>query len=37
MLAENGRGYVIVDALADAWGVERLPFGKRVWARLVLA
>ena len=37
LLAENGSGYVIIDALADAWGVERLPFGKRVWARLVLA
>jgi anti-sigma regulatory factor (Ser/Thr protein kinase) len=33
--AENGRGYVIIDALSDAWGVERLPFGKRVWARLL--
>ena len=34
LLAENGRGYLIIDALSDAWGVERLPFGKRVWARL---
>ena len=37
VLAENGRGYVIIDALTDAWGVERLPFGKRVWARLTAA
>ncbi|MFC3688544.1 MEDS domain-containing protein [Aquipuribacter hungaricus] len=36
LLAENGRGYVIIDALSDSWGVERLPFGKRVWARLPL-
>ncbi len=35
LLAENGRGYLIIDALSDAWGVERLPTGKRVWARLV--
>ncbi len=34
LLAENGRGYLIIDALSQAWGVERLPFGKRVWARL---
>lgn len=32
--AEDGRGFVIIDALADRWGVEPRPIGKRVWARL---
>lgn len=32
---ENGRGLLIVSALADAWGVEPLPAGgKVVWAEL---
>ena len=30
----SGRGLHIVDALADEWGAEREPKGKRVWARL---
>jgi anti-sigma regulatory factor (Ser/Thr protein kinase) len=33
-LAEDGRGFAIIDALAVAWGVERHPSGKRVWAEL---
>ncbi|MEW2117225.1 ATP-binding protein [Streptomyces sp. NPDC005474] len=34
---EAGRGLVLVDALADAWGVEpRDTVGKVVWARLTL-
>jgi hypothetical protein len=34
--AEDGRGFVIIDALAAAWGVDELPGGvrKRVWAVL---
>ncbi|MFF3919481.1 ATP-binding protein [Streptomyces sp. NPDC001852] len=31
----GGRGLGIVDALAQSWGVDRLPWGKRVWADLV--
>lgn len=28
----GGRGLVVVDALCDRWGADRLPWGKRVWA-----
>lgn len=35
--AEHGRGLVIVDVLADQWGVEALPTGKRVWFRMKTA
>lgn len=31
---ENGRGLVLVDALAHAWGSELVHGGKRVWAEL---
>ncbi|SCE29351.1 hypothetical protein GA0115249_117182 [Streptomyces sp. PpalLS-921] len=33
--AESGRGLAIVDALSGGrWGVDPLPWGKRVWAEL---
>ncbi|MEO1062400.1 MAG: ATP-binding protein [Actinomycetota bacterium] len=28
----GGRGLLLVDAMSDRWGVERLEAGKRVWA-----
>jgi two-component sensor histidine kinase len=31
---ESGRGLVLVDALADRWGSDPLPTGKRVWFEL---
>ncbi len=31
---EGGRGLALVDELADHWGTEPLPWGKRVWAEL---
>ncbi|HUF32548.1 MAG TPA: EAL domain-containing protein [Acidimicrobiales bacterium] len=34
--SDRGRGLVVVDSLADAWGVQLLPHGKAVWARLDL-
>jgi anti-sigma regulatory factor (Ser/Thr protein kinase) len=36
-LPERGRGLTIVDALADAWGVEQMQDGKCVWARVSTA
>lgn len=30
----SGRGIMLLNALADAWGVERYGDGKRVWFRL---
>ncbi|MEU0374039.1 ATP-binding protein [Streptomyces sp. NPDC006283] len=30
--AESGRGLLLVDALADDWGVTPRPVGKTVWA-----
>jgi len=30
----DGRGLAIVAAIADSWGVEATPRGKRVWARV---
>jgi serine/threonine-protein kinase RsbW len=32
--AESGRGLLLIDAMASAWGVDVLPDGKRVWALL---
>lgn len=32
--AEGGRGLALVAALADDWGVERVPGGKYVWFEL---
>ena len=34
--AERGRGLLLVDSLADRWGAERHPNGKRVWFELDL-
>jgi serine phosphatase RsbU (regulator of sigma subunit) len=34
---ESGRGLVLVDALADRWGSDPLPTGKRVWFELSLS
>ena len=33
--AETGRGLALVDTLATDWGVDQLPWGKRVWAELL--
>jgi anti-sigma regulatory factor (Ser/Thr protein kinase) len=32
--AEGGRGLLLVDALADRWGVEQVTAGKRTWFEL---
>ncbi|OEU90478.1 serine/threonine protein phosphatase [Streptomyces abyssalis] len=32
---EGGRGLALVELLADEWGTDPLPWGKRVWAELV--
>lgn len=31
---ERGRGLALVDVLAESWGADALPWGKRVWAEL---
>ncbi|MBU3867022.1 ATP-binding protein [Streptomyces sp. 4503] len=31
---ERGRGLAVVDAFSAAWGVDPLPWGKRVWSEL---
>ncbi|WP_405803215.1 ATP-binding protein [Streptomyces sp. NBC_01187] len=33
---EGGRGLALVNELADRWGTELLPWGKRVWAECAL-
>jgi anti-sigma regulatory factor (Ser/Thr protein kinase) len=35
--AATGRGLALVDRLATAWGVERSPRGKAVWAEIAFA
>jgi anti-sigma regulatory factor (Ser/Thr protein kinase) len=35
-LTESGRGLAIVKGLADAWGVEELGGGKRIWAQVAV-
>ncbi len=35
-LTESGRGLAIVKRLADAWGVEQLGGGKRIWAQVAV-
>ena len=35
-LTESGRGLAIVKRLADAWGVEQLGGGKRIWAQIAV-
>ncbi|MEV5880771.1 ATP-binding protein [Streptomyces sp. NPDC052101] len=32
----GSRGLVLVDGLSDRWGTDLLPWGKRVWAELVI-
>ena len=34
LMAEGGRGLLLVDALADEWGATSLTEGKQVWFRL---
>jgi serine/threonine-protein kinase RsbW len=34
---ESGRGLLLVEQLADRWGSDPLPSGKRVWFELSLA
>lgn len=36
VLAESGRGLLIVDSLSSAWGVVHAPDGKMVWAELTM-
>jgi len=33
-VASTGRGLLVVAALADQWGIEPIPTGKRIWVRL---
>jgi DcmR-like sensory protein len=33
-LAADGRSFALIGSVAEAWGVETLPDGTRVWARL---
>lgn len=32
--SDRGRGLIIVDGLAEDWGVEHQPSGKTVWAQI---
>jgi anti-sigma regulatory factor (Ser/Thr protein kinase) len=33
-LDESGRGFVVVEALTDKWGIQETEMGKAVWAEL---
>jgi two-component sensor histidine kinase len=33
----GGRGLLLIDQLASAWGVERHDYGKTVWAEMAMA
>jgi anti-sigma regulatory factor (Ser/Thr protein kinase) len=35
-MSQSGRGLLIVDSIADAWGVSVEPHGKTVWADLLI-
>jgi anti-sigma regulatory factor (Ser/Thr protein kinase) len=35
--ATTGRGLVLVEALAESWGIEPIPTGKRVWCEVLLS
>jgi anti-sigma regulatory factor (Ser/Thr protein kinase) len=37
LLAEDGRGLLLVDALSDEWGAVRSTRGKEVWFRFALS
>ncbi|MCZ0989523.1 ATP-binding protein [Streptomyces diastatochromogenes] len=32
----SGRGLLLVDALTDRWGTDLLPWGKRMWAEILI-
>jgi len=34
--AVTGRGLALVEQLATAWGVDRMPWGKAVWCEIAL-
>ncbi|MBP2056705.1 anti-sigma regulatory factor (Ser/Thr protein kinase) [Streptomyces griseochromogenes] len=34
--AFGGRGLLLVDLISDRWGTDLLPWGKRVWAEIVI-
>ncbi len=34
LLADGGRGMLLVETLASRWGIDRRPGGKRVWFEL---
>ncbi|MGX1541861.1 ATP-binding protein [Streptomyces adustus] len=34
--ASGGRGLLLVDLLSDRWGTDLLPWGKKVWAEIVI-
>lgn len=33
---EDGRGLIVIEGVSETWGIDRLPWGKRVWAELVV-